>query len=484
MELLVVLGLPVALALIPLVIKEIRKIAVYHTAGYFVLMIFSLVLAGRLTGRSISYRDFFYADALSGFFVLLISLVSFIASLYSVNYIGEDVRDNIISNRKARLYYLLFDMFVFTMFFSTVVDNLGIIWVSIEMTTLTSAFLVGFYNKKESVEAAWKYIIICSVGIALALFGTILFYYTASLNAGVHSLNWTEISAVSAKLNPNVLKIAFLFILVGFGTKAGLAPMHTWLPDAHSQAVTPVSALLSGVLLKTALYAILRYMIIVNKCIGPEFTGNLLVFLGLISLVVAAVFIIVQKDIKRLLAYSSIEHIGIIAVGIGFGTWLGYYGALLHMFNHAVTKSLMFFGAGNIIKKYRSHNIRQITGVLQSMPLTGFMLLIGVFALSGSPPFSIFLSEIMVLIAGFTGKSFAACFIFLACIAVIFAGLIFHFSGLLFGKKPAAMQVFVEPMSNKILFIFLGIIMVYFGLAIPEYFNNILKASINILQVM
>ncbi|MFA5335197.1 MAG: proton-conducting transporter membrane subunit, partial [Candidatus Omnitrophota bacterium] len=384
--------------------------------------------------------------------------------------------------RKARAYYGLFNLFAFTMYFVTVVNNLGMLWVAIEMTTLVSAFLVGFYNNKKSIEAAWKYIIICSVGITLALLGTILFYYTASRDGGVTSLNWTDMAAAAGQLDPKVLKIAFLFILVGYGTKAGIAPMHTWLPDAHSQALAPISALLSGVLLKTAIYAIIRFASIINICIGTSYSDNLFIFFGLLSLGVSAAFVIVQKDIKRLLAYSSVEHIGVITFGIGAGGALGLFGALFHVFNHAVTKSLMFFAAGNVVKKYKTSDMHVIRGVISAMPFTGIMLIIGAFALTGSPPFSVFFSEIMILISGFGQGLYLQSALFLAFLAVIFGAVVYHIGTIAFGKKPADLAAAGGPLSGKIAFIFLLVFICVLGLKLPAVFTGLINAAIEIIR--
>jgi len=256
----------------------------------------------------------------------------------------------------------------------------------------------------------------------------------------------------------NILKIAFIFVLVGYGTKAGLAPMHTWLPDAHSQAVAPISALLSGVLLKTAIYAILRFGIIIIKGVGFAYFAHLMVLFGIISLVIAGGFILVQKDLKRLLAYSSIEHIGIIAIGFGLGTPLSCAGALFHVFNHAVTKSLMFFGAGNIVTIYKKHNINAIRGVVKVIPFTGLMMLLGVFALTGFPPFSIFISELMIMVAAFTKGSYLVAAILLLALAVIFGAFIHHFGKMLFGNLPKGMVKAGEPLSGKFVFLFLSLL--------------------------
>ncbi|MDD5596149.1 MAG: proton-conducting transporter membrane subunit, partial [Candidatus Omnitrophica bacterium] len=359
---------------------------------------------------------------------------------------------------------------------------LGMLWVAIEMTTLISAFLVGFYNTKQSVEAAWKYIIICSVGIIFALLGTILFSYAFSITGSIKSLNWSYMVSAAGRFDANIIKIAFIFILVGYGTKAGLAPMHTWLPDAHSQAVAPISALLSGVLLKTAIYAILRFAIIVNKTLGPAYVGNLMLLLGLISLVISCGFLLVQKDLKRLLAYSSIEHIGIISIGFSLGTPLGFFGALLHVFNHAVTKSLMFFSAGNIVGAYKKHNMNAIKGVIKVMPFCGTMAILGVFALTGFPPFAIFMSEIIIIIATFMKGNYLACGLLLLFIVVIFGALIYHFGKIIFGNKPKEMAVRGEPLSSKIAFLFLFIQIAVVGIILPWIFKGGFVCAIRVLQ--
>jgi hydrogenase-4 component F len=431
----------------------------------------------------LSLLNFFYVDALSLYFMFTVAVISFASALYSVTYIQSDLDELVITQKKARVYYSLFNLFAFSMLFVTVLNNLGIVWVAIEMTTLTSAFLVGFYNNKPSIEAAWKYLIICSVGITMAFLGTILVYYTVSKDGGVTSLNWTDMMAVVQSLDPKILKIAFLFIIVGYGTKAGLAPMHTWLPDAHSQALSPVSALLSGVLLKVSIYAMLRFMVIVNSCSGTaDYTGHLFLLFGLVSLAISAGFIIVQKDMKRLLAYHSVEHVGIISFGIGIGGTVGLFGALWHVFNHAATKSLMFFGAGSIVRKYKTHNMHMISGVIKSMPFIGFFVLLGAFALGGLPPFSIFFSELLILVAGFTKGAYVACCVFVTFLAIIFGALIYHFNGVIFGTKPEKMEVAKEPWPVKTAIILLFGLILVLGLYLPQFFVNMINSAVSILQ--
>ncbi len=483
MEILFILGITLCLATLASFINKGRALGLTNFIGHAIIALFALkVVHSILTAKSvIVIGSFFYVDALSAFFILTISVLNIAASLYSINYMGKDLEEAHISLRKFKIYYVLFNLFAFSMYLVTVLNNMGLVWVAVEMTTLVSAFLVGFHNDKTSIEAAWKYIIICSVGITLALFGTILFYYAMSTQ-GVLSLNWTDMISVASKLDPRVVKTAFLFILVGYGTKAGLAPMHTWLPDAHSQALSPVSALLSGVLLKTAIYAILRFVVIVNRCASSSYTSSLLIFFGILSLAISAGFILAQKDLKRLLAYSSIEHVGIICIGLGIGGIMGLYGALLHVFNHAMTKSVMFFGAGNIVKKYKTNNMNMIRGVIESMPFTGVVLIIATFALVGSPPFSIFLSEIIIIISAFTKGAYFTSIVLLLFIAAIFAGVIFHISKVIFGRRPENMAVEPESLSGKAAFILLLVFICIMGFKVPFLINGIIVSAIEILK--
>lgn len=305
-----------------------------------------------------------------------------------------------------------------------------------EATTLASALLVGFYGKKSSIEAAWKYVIICTVGITFALLGTVFLYAAASDAAGGHGLSWPALVSAASTMDPKLLKLAFVFALVGYGTKAGLVPMHTWLPDAHSQAPTPISALLSGVLLNCAVYGIIRFHTLATLGLGPAFSSNLLLYFGLASMGVAAPFILLQHDFKRLLAYSSVEHIGIIAAGIGFGGTLGLYGAMLHMVNHALAKSLLFFLVGDITQKYGTRKIRRIEGLLRAMPLTGALFLAAIFAITGSPPFGVFLSEITILSAGFARGSIVPSVLFILFVALVFTGAMYYAGRMIFGGLP------------------------------------------------
>lgn len=381
----------------------------------------------------------FYIDSLSVIILDIILVIGFLACIYSIKYLDEEYKHQVIDMKRIRIYYSLTYAFIFTMVLVVTTQNLGLMWIAIEATTLASAFLVGFYNNKHSIEAAWKYIIICSVGIALALLGIVFLYFSSVqvFHGSKAPLNWLFLYENAGMLHGSILKISFIFVLVGFGTKVGLAPMHTWLPDAHSQAPSPISALLSGVLLNSALYGIIRVLSIVNKNLGENiaFTQRLLIIMGLLSITTAAIFIISQKDYKRLLAYSSIEHMGIITFALGIFTPLSIFAALFHMVNHAFTKSMLFLASGNIYLKYKTKEISKVRGILKTMPVTGTVFLLGLFAISGMPPFSVFFSEFAVGISAAGRHHFILVIIFLLLIAVIFAGITYTTLKMFFGNN-------------------------------------------------
>ena len=422
---------PMLTGILCLISKKQKQLEFINLLGSTTTLLLGLALVVSVfkNGIVVTWNDVVFADAFSTYLVLIVSLVGFATSLYSIGYLGYEMRQGIMDIKKLRLYYCLFHMFMFSMLLVGVTNILGL-WIAIELTTLVSAPLIILYSKKSSVEAAWKYLIICTVGITFALFGTILTYYAAVqvFEGSQEAIDWASLVSVADQFDPVLMKIAFIFVLIGYGTKAGLAPMHTWLPDAHSEAPTPVSAMLSGVLLNCAMYAIIRFYTLTAPSTGTEFTSSLLVAFGLLSVGIAVPFIILQKDYKRLLAYSSVEHMGIIAVGIGFGGILGVSGALLHMFNHAMTKPLMFFGAGNVLLKYGTKEIDMVSGVVRSMPLTGTMLLLGGLAITGAPPFGIFISEFMVLAAGFYHGNIISTVLLLLFIIMIFGGFFSHIS--------------------------------------------------------
>ncbi len=422
-------------------------------------------------------------DALAAIFVLLITTVGLLSSLYAAGYLFKD-GDLAIPVIKLRRYVFFFHLFLFTMLLAVLSNNLGIMWIAIEGTTLASAFLVNVDDKKSSIEAAWKYLILCTVGIALALFGIILVYYSAiagALGEQENLLHWSLLLKKAKALDPQVMKLAFIFVLVGYGTKAGLAPFHSWLPDAHSQAPSPVSALLSGVLLSCSVFGIVRFHILTRIATGSGFSNGLLVFFGILSVAVACPFILVQADYKRLLAYSSVEHMGLAAAGIGFGGPLGIYGALLHIVNHAFTKSLLFFCSGHLLHQFQTKEIKGVRGLLKTNPFLGGIFFLGILAISGLPPFSIFVSEFSILSGGFAAKRFMACAVLLFLLVLIFAGFLRHASNMTLGTREQ------EPRSEKSLLmdsvLGLGIVLVFvMGFYIPAPLQSLLESASRIVQ--
>lgn len=457
-----------------------KQIETINLLGSTATLLLGAVLLAAVfkNGIVVTWKNTLFADMFSAYLVFIISIVGFVASVYSVGYMRIEMTHGALDFKRLKLYYGMFQIFMFSMLLVGVTNILGL-WIAIEMTTLVSAPLMIIYSKKSSVEAAWKYLIICTVGITFALFGTILTYYAAVqvLGEGGEALNWASLVAVADRFDPVLMKIAFIFILIGYGTKVGLAPMHTWLPDAHSEAPSPVSALLSGVLLNCAMYGIIRFHTITSRSAGPGFSGSLLILFGLLSVGVAVPFIILQKDYKRLLAYSSVEHMGIIAIGIGFGGFYGIFGALLHMFNHAMTKSLMFFGAGTVLLKYNTKLIENVSGMVRSMPVAGPLFVLGGLAITGTPPFSIFLSEFTVLVAGFSQGRIIPAVILLIFIIMIFAGLFNHISRMAFGiPKPGIIIGDVSGWAVVTMAV-LTIIILVFGVYIPpQMYDMLVKA--------
>lgn len=430
--------LPLVTALALLVTRSPRRLAQIDVAGALGVFALSLLLCRDVMAGGPVRVGVLGADALSLVFVLLIGFLFPAVSIYSVGWMRRERAHGGIREKHLFAYYALVHAFVATMLITALSDNLGVLWIAMEGTTITSAILVGFHGHRYGLEAAWKYIIVTTIGISFGLFGTILVYAAASHVQGTApgAMSYAAIVAVARQLDPGIVRIGFIFVLVGYGTKAGLAPMHMWLPDAHSQAPSPVSALLSGALIKCALFGIIRFHTIARGACGPEFSGGLLVAFGLISVVVATPFILAQRDFKRLLGYHSVEHVGIIALGLGFGGPVGTYGALLHVLNHGVTKALAFFVAGDALHRYRSRNMHAIRGLLAIAPVAGTLLLCAAFSLAGMPPFSIFVSELLVVRAGLSAGHYAGVAVFLVVVVVIFAGLIHHVGSMALGAPP------------------------------------------------
>jgi hydrogenase-4 component F len=374
------------------------------------------------------WGDYVVFDSAGAWVILCAAIVYLLSSIYAVGYmrlLGEDDR--------LPAFYALFASFALAILVSPLMNNAALYWIAIELTTLISTFLVAFERAAESIEAAWKYIVIVSTGISLALLGTVLFYWNGSFVLGpTYNMTWDALRQAAPAMNPTLVVLAFLLVLVGYGAKVGLAPMHTWLPDAHSESPAPISAMLSGALLNAAMLGIVRYLAISDAAPSGILPRVSLVVLGALSLLIAALFIVRQQNIKRLMAYSSVEHMGVIALGFGFGGPLGIAGALYHMLNHSLNKSLMFFGAGNMMRSYGSKEIDQIRDVGRCFPVQAGLWLAGAIAITGAPPFGLFLSELVVLRGGFE-RSFAwAALLMAVLLIVIFIGFLNHFRSMYF----------------------------------------------------
>jgi hydrogenase-4 component F len=460
------------------------------TLALAVTVVVRVVRDGPLDGGG----GFLYVDALSALMIAVIAGVGMAAALVSIRYLRHDLALGHVPQGKlgVRWYYVGLHAFIWTMLATVSVDNLGLLWVGIEATTLASALLVGFYRTKTALEAAWKYLIICTVGITIALFGVLLTYYAASQGDGPATLDWSKLAQRSGELDPAMMRLAFICVLVGFGTKAGFAPLHTWLADAHSQAPSPVSALLSGVLLSCAFYGILRFYVITVGAAGSAFPSRLLIAFGVLSVAIAVPFILVQRDLKRLFAYSSVEHLGLIAVAVGIGGPLGFYAGLLHLINHAATKSLLFFVAGDTVQRFGTRRISAIRGAIQVAPLLGWVLLLGTLAIAGAPPAGIFVSELSLASAGFAGSrvDIAAVVVVGLLLGITFAGLLSHAIRLSYGAptpdSPTAHAVPTSVSSLRWPMFVAGVplvaIILLFGIHVPAQVNDLLHDVASVLQ--
>jgi len=383
------------------------------------------------------------------FAALLMALVGFVqwtATLTSAPYLKEELHEKTVTFPQARIYHGLLQLFVLSMMLALAADSIGIMWVALEGTTLATTMLVAFYTRGGSLEAAWKYIVLCSVGISLGLLGVLLVFYAASvagLGSDANALNWTGLHAAAHVFSPAIMRWAFAFIFIGYGAKVGLAPMHTWLPDAHGRTPSPISGMLSGVLLSVALYAILRFKGLVDLSLGGStWTNGFFLVFGAISFMLPAAFILSQRNYKRLLAYSSIEHMGFIVFCIGLGV-PGMIAAVAHLIGHALAKSMLFFGTGNILLRWKSTKFSRLGPVITSLPYTGTLFMLGLLALLAVPPSPIFFSEVSAFtVAIGTHPWLSAAMLFAG--TVIFAGMIRHFVPMIYGKRPDPVDAPVE----------------------------------------
>jgi hydrogenase-4 component F len=381
---------------------------------------------------------YLFVDDLSTVFVVLGTFIGFTTAVFSASYVAHEIDIGRLTPGNLRFYHAMYQVLMFAMNLALLSNNIGLMWVAIELATLTTIMMVGIYRTYASLEAAWKYFILGSVGIALALFGTILVYMAARpvLGEGQDAMVWTALVVQAQYFNPDLLNVAFIFLMLGYGTKVGLAPLHAWLPDAHAEGPTPISAILSGLLLNVALYAVLRFKILLAanpQAIAP---GPLMVTLGLLSLVFAGFMLYRRRDIKRFFAYSSIEHMGLVTFAFGMGGPLANFAGLLHMTMHSLTKSAIFFAVGHIAQVKRTQRLSEISGLTESHPLLGWGLVLGVVAIAGMPPLGIFMSEFLIVTSTFAREPVLAIVLVLGILVAVGA-LFLRLSQMAFGTPSA-----------------------------------------------
>lgn len=478
MALMLLLATPLAGALLLGLFGAHRRAPDFNVGFSLLTFVAACLLTAQVIegGDLMFWREQFFIDPFNVFLVTLTAFVGLTTSLFSRPYMRIERDHGRVSSRQLKLYHSMYQLFMATMLIALTTNNLGLMWVAMEAATLSTVLLVTLYRTPASLEAGWKYFILCGVGIAQALFGTILLYFAAEKvlgSEGVSALLWTELNGVKGQLEPSVLSLAFVFLLVGYGTKVGLAPLHNWLPDAHAEGPTPISAVLSGLLLNVAIYAVVRCKILVEGSLGSALPSNMLMGFGLLSVVLAAFFLWRQKDIKRLFAYSSIEHMGIITFAFGMGGPVANFAALLHMTVHSLTKSAIFFAVGHAVQKSGSQQMDDIRGLVTTNPTIGWGLMLGTLAILGMPPFGVFASEFLILTTAMQQQPWATPILLLA-LAVAFAAIFGRVQPMVFGETtgkrlphpPALLPVFVHLLLVLLL-----------GLYIPAYLADWYRAA-------
>lgn len=469
MEVLIVLGIPLLGAAVLGYYGHRSWAAEANTAFSLLTLLGAIALSARVItlGPMTVMAELFFVDAFNVFLVALTAFVAFTTAVFGRVYMRVEQERGKLTAKRLRLYHGMYQLFTFTMLLALLTNNVGILWVAMEAATLATVLLVSLYRTPASIEAAWKYFILCGVGIAQALFGTILLYLAAErvLGAGGSALLWTHLNDVKGQLEPTVLGIAFVFLLVGYGTKVGLVPLHNWLPDAHAEGPTPISAVLSGLLLNVALYAVVRNKVLADAALGTHMAGNLMMGFGLLSVIVAALFLSRQKDIKRLFAYSSIEHMGIATFAFGMGGSVAAFAGLLHMTAHSLTKSAIFFAVGHAAQKSGTQLIENIRGLIHVSPAVGWGLMAGGVAILGIPPFGVFASEFLILTTAMRDHPWAAP-ILLVGLVLAFAAIFSRLQAMVFGETTA--QRLPHPPALFPVFVHLALVLLL-GLWIPPY---------------
>jgi len=468
-----ILAIPAAAAALLAILPDYRVTA---RLNMFAALLTFLAAVSLFFGRPETGR-YLLIDDLNNVFIVLTTFIGFTTSVFSASYIGHELETGRLTPVYVRFYHAMYQILMFAMNLALVANNIGLMWVAIELATLTTVLMVGIYRTHEALEAAWKYFILGSVGIALALFGTILIYLAALpvIGEGVESMVWTVLISQAAALDPALLNVAFVFLMLGYGTKVGLAPLHAWLPDAHAEGPTPISAVLSGLLLNVALYAVLRFKMLLAANPAAFAPGPLMMSMGLVSVIFASFMLYRRRDIKRMFAYSSIEHMGIIAFAFGMGGPLANFAGLLHMTMHSLTKSAIFFAVGHIAQVKGTQKISDLGGLTETNPVLGWGLVLGVVAIAGLPPLGIFMSEFLVVSSTIAREPWLAIPL-VAGLLVGFGALILRVSSVAFGEPRGptapAQASFVPMFAHLALVCAAGI---YLPAPLVTWFQNVAK---------
>jgi len=470
--LLFVLGIPLAGGLVLALVGHREKAPEVNVAFSLGTFIAACVLTAQIVadGPQFVWHKEFFIDALNVFLVTLTAFVGLTTAIFSRPYMRVERDRGKMTPPRMRLYHSMYQLFSFTMLLALTTNNLGLLWVAMEAATLTTVLLVSVYRTAASLEAAWKYFILCGVGIAQALFGTVLIYMAAEkvLGAEGGALLWTNLNAVKAQLDPDIVTLAFAFLFIGYGTKVGLVPLHNWLPDAHAEGPTPVSAVLSGLLLNVALYAVLRCKVLADGALQSALAGRLMMGFGLLSVVAAVFFLIRQRDVKRMFAYSSIEHMGLMTFAFGLGGPIATYAGLLHMTVHSLVKSAIFFAVGHATQKAGTQIMDEIRGLIKVSPTVAWGLMLGALAILGMPPFGVFASEFMIITTAMREQPWATPLLLIS-LAVAFAAVFARVQPMVFGET--TVRALPHPPALVPVFVHLALALML-GLYVPPYLDT------------
>lgn len=480
--LLILLGTPLFAAVVLAFVGDRRFAPEVNIAGSAATFAAGLGLAMEVYSQwpMLAGGKFFFVDAFNIYLSVLTSFVSMTTAIFSRRYMRREREHGRVGHVGMRFYHAMFQLFIFAMLLCLLTNNIGVLWIAMELATLSTVLLVSLYRTPTAIEAAWKYFLLCGVGIAQALFGTVLLYFAAEkvLGEGGEALLWTNLSQMSDKLEPTVLSLAFVFLMVGYGTKVGLVPLHNWLPDAHGEGPTPISAVLSGLLLNIALYALVRCKVLVDGSTHSHHAGDIMMGFGIISILVAAFSLLRQKDIKRMFSYSSIEHMGIATFAFGLGGPIATFGALLHMLMHSLAKSSIFFTVGHASQMHRTQEMDKIRGLFRGNPMVGWGLMFGAMAIVGMPPFGIFTSEFLILTATMKDAPLMTPFLFLG-LGVAFAAIFRRAQQMAAGEIPE----YQKPMkvANVPVMLHMALVLVI-GIYLPDFLSRWFHTAVELLK--